>query len=953
MPSRLVGRGSPLGIVPSRLHPIFRDREELPTSADLGEQIAAALRDSETLIVLCSPRAAASRWVNEEILAFKRLGRSARILCLILDGEPNATDKPVSSAAECFPPALRFHLAEDGSLSTAPAEPIAADMRSGKDGRRDAWLKLVAGVAGVGFDDLKQRELQRQLRRAVALSVTSLLLLVTMVGLTVAAVLSRREAVRQQAIATTERDRAEENFREARDAVDQFYTRVSEEQLLKAEGLQPLRADLLKQALEYYKRFLSQRGDDPAFALDSAIVQGNVGGILSEVGDPEEALHAAHIATTSLERLHAKAPQDVRIISHLSESFGNEAVNLHHLGRLDEAIAAHDRSLQLFELLPEGSPERTIAEWQRLLTTKGAFQAQLGRFKEAAESYERGLAVASGIEKELAPLGLELEPSPSGLVVVAVAARSPAADAGIRAGDVINQIADVELKELQDMPIARTRFRAGVAVPARVTRGGNPVECTITPVHLGDFMTASTKYNLGYLYLERLRQPDKAKPWLIESVDEYRRTLLRETAASPDIRHGLAFAANVLGTCGYQLGDKELQEKGTREGVAAAEENVQANPSVPRYRSTLAVTLANLAMLLKEQGDLDGAASSCQAAAENLQAVLQSGGGLASDRFQLMQLLNNLGSIISVRDGAAVSLPIYESALKAAAELQLTAPSAQSLPLALAQLYRNYGSGLRKAGKLQNAAAAYDMAAKYYDDVLSAAEAQPSWLLQERATLECWSASLLLRLHETAGSATLMESFENRCSAMRAGPDGPLRVEKARLAATEAYVDAAMYLLPDDAEAGDDALRQAVEQRAQAREASRGDDQHAEQAELPTEMDRLVNQAQLRARLCSKDRSEAWRVFSDCLDDACVDSLPLASRLDLAASLMMGGKDVEMAPVLSSLRKALADRAASRVSVAEGISSLHACGVPETVIARLSDALDFSGQSGKASDPPP
>jgi len=94
VPRRLAGRETQFGPVPTRLHPIFRDREELPTSADLGSQIQAALAASATLIVVCSRRAATSRWVNEEILAFKRLGRSDRILCLIVDGEPNATDKP-------------------------------------------------------------------------------------------------------------------------------------------------------------------------------------------------------------------------------------------------------------------------------------------------------------------------------------------------------------------------------------------------------------------------------------------------------------------------------------------------------------------------------------------------------------------------------------------------------------------------------------------------------------------------------------------------------------------------------------------------------------------------------------------------------------------------------------------------------------------------------------------
>ena len=35
VPKALVGRDNPTGSVPKRLYPIFRDREELPTAADL------------------------------------------------------------------------------------------------------------------------------------------------------------------------------------------------------------------------------------------------------------------------------------------------------------------------------------------------------------------------------------------------------------------------------------------------------------------------------------------------------------------------------------------------------------------------------------------------------------------------------------------------------------------------------------------------------------------------------------------------------------------------------------------------------------------------------------------------------------------------------------------------------------------------------------------------------
>ena len=61
VPKRLVGQETIAGPIPKRLFPIFRDREELPSSADLGSQIETALRQSLFLIVICSPHAAKSR----------------------------------------------------------------------------------------------------------------------------------------------------------------------------------------------------------------------------------------------------------------------------------------------------------------------------------------------------------------------------------------------------------------------------------------------------------------------------------------------------------------------------------------------------------------------------------------------------------------------------------------------------------------------------------------------------------------------------------------------------------------------------------------------------------------------------------------------------------------------------------------------------------------------------
>jgi len=667
VPRRLVGRKTPCGPVPARLYPIFRDREELPTSADLGGQIQTALAASATLIVVCSPRAAASLWVNEEILAYKRLGRADRILCLIVDGEPNATDKPGRAEEECFPLALRFHLASDGTLSDIPAEPIAADLRTIGDGRRDAFLKVAAGLTGVGFDELRQRELQRQVRRAFTVSAVSLALLAVMAGLAVAALLARREAVQQRAIAVRERDRAEQNFREARDAVDRFYTKVAEEDLLRAEGLQPLRQNLLEQALEYYRRFLEQRGNDPDFGSDAAVVQGNVASILADVGDAADALVAAEQATRVFETMQAMSPTDPRITGRLAGALAVEAVVLDRLDRTQEALDRHMRSLELHESLPMDAPERSAAESRRLWSIRGAFEARLGLLEDAAQSYERSLALAEAADPEaMAPLGFALEAGDSGVIVVGVTPDSPAATAGIRVGDVLVSIAEVPLSTLDAWPEVRGRLEPNVAVPVAAARAGDRVNLEIVPVRLGDFTTAATKYNLGYLLLERMDQPDRARPWLEQAVDEYRRALLRQSAATPAIRQGLAFASGVLGTCGFKLGDLDLFERGTREAARVAEENVRANPAVPAYRTLAGINLTNLSTMLSRQERFDEAAEACEAAIDQFRSAMETGGNLASDRFQLLQSLTNLGLIREAQGGSEAARPIYEAALEVA-----------------------------------------------------------------------------------------------------------------------------------------------------------------------------------------------------------------------------------------------------------------------------------------------
>ena len=138
LPKRLVGRDGAHGPVPAQAKPVFRDRDELHAGTDLAAHVQAALATSRWLVVLCTPNAARSPWVEREIVAFKRLHGEGRVLALIAAGEPFASRLPGREEEECFPNALRHALGPQGEADGADQEPIAADMRLHGDGPRRA-----------------------------------------------------------------------------------------------------------------------------------------------------------------------------------------------------------------------------------------------------------------------------------------------------------------------------------------------------------------------------------------------------------------------------------------------------------------------------------------------------------------------------------------------------------------------------------------------------------------------------------------------------------------------------------------------------------------------------------------------------------------------------------------------------------------------------------------------
>jgi Flp pilus assembly protein TadD len=322
VPKHLVGTETEFGPVPERFAPVFRDREELATATSLGDTLVRALEQSAFQIVICSPAAAKSRWVNEEILTFKRMGREHRIFCLLVAGEPGA-----SPELECFPDALIYKLGSDGQLTAERSEPIAADARPHKDRKQDVLLKLLAGMLGIGLDELKRREARRRQRRLMALVSASVAGMVITSTLAAAAWLARNEAERQREHATAEAETARQTTRfmvdlfkvsdpsealgnsiTAREILDRGAARI-EKDLVDQPGIQATLMDtmgtvytslgLYKAAIPLARKALSKRQSLPGDGGD-AVAQSlqHLGEVLTLNSDYKEAERCLREALT-------------------------------------------------------------------------------------------------------------------------------------------------------------------------------------------------------------------------------------------------------------------------------------------------------------------------------------------------------------------------------------------------------------------------------------------------------------------------------------------------------------------------------------------------------------------------------------------------------------------------------------------------------------------------------
>jgi hypothetical protein len=689
-----VGKPTALGPVPRSLAPVFHDRVDFPAGAELGPATREKLAQSAALILIASPNAAKSHYVNEEVRTFRHLYPD-RPLVVILELPPG------TNPTDCFPPALRFALDADGQVTTRERDVLAADPRPGADGLPRATAKVVAGLTGLDsadvlsrVDDLLRRE--RWWRYGMVAGVVLLLAAGGGGGWTILSDIrqERLEAAQRhkEQVAAAEAARVEaarqaaEQARLAKEEADRAELRARA-QAVAAEAAR-MEAERQAAAIERARQEAEQRAHEEAEAnarrhAESMAVQKRMEDLYRALAGEGPAAMAAvaefrallqtinpEIATVPVEHLPRLAQS---ILDNLRKPGADpndfagavrEALReaQDRINRLDFAGAAKvlDTELARSEAQARGR--------SALLAERGRVARLSLRYRDSARFYAQARGAVDGID-DRATLEYALAQ----------------ASALYAQGD-----------EFGDNPALRDAIAAyGVALG-------------LAPRDLVPQDWATTQNNLGNA-LWKLGQRERGTARLEEAVTAYRAAL--EERTRDRVPQDWAVTQNNLGAALKTLGERESGTARLEEAVTAYRAALEGRTR-DRVPLAWAMTQNNLGNALQTLGERESGTARLEEAVTAYRAALEE---RTRDRVPLAWAMtqNNLGNALWTLGGRESGTARLEEAV-AAYRAAMEEYTRDRVPLDWAMTQNNLGAALQTLGERESGTARLEQAVAAY-----------------------------------------------------------------------------------------------------------------------------------------------------------------------------------------------------------------------------------------------
>jgi serine/threonine-protein kinase len=369
-----------------------------------------------------------------------------------------------------------------------------------------------------------------------------------------------------------ERQATFENFETAFDAINQMVAEARNDRLRGVPEAEEIVRHLLEKAVDFCRRLLSKRSDDPKLRRFTALAFRMVADVQRQTGEYDQAAESYRNAIDLHERLITDVPGEPQYAQDLSGTLINRSDLWYQRDRWADATADLERAITIRRGLADAYPDRPAyrRELAIALDNLGAHQSEGGRYPEAARQFAAALDI-------LVPLRSKLPDDPE----TAGAFATCSTNAGLARWH--EKKWDAAEKHLRDAAAVRRSLAAGSRDPS------NPAQL------------AGTLNILGLVLVEAER-PKDAEVAFREAI-EIQRQLADKHPAIPryhsDLGGTLQNLADQLRARDDAAGARRLLDEAIRHQQAA----LRASPTSPKYKEFLTNHYASLADTALDLGD--------------------------------------------------------------------------------------------------------------------------------------------------------------------------------------------------------------------------------------------------------------------------------------------------------------------------------------------------------------
>jgi serine/threonine protein kinase len=501
--------------------------------------------------------------------------------------------------------------------------------------------------------------------------------------LTVVMVLYNLQLKKERDDARQARALAQANFDRAREAVDRFYTKVTESKLLNVPRLEPLKKDLLQTAGQFYEEMVRERSDDPQVQADLGRAYWRFANITGETESKQKAVELLEKAVPIQQKLAADDPNSAEAQNNLAATYNTLGAFYHDLGKTQMAESLLKQGAEIREKLSLDHPD--VPEYANNLAASrhnlGLWYSAAGSMAQAESSWKDAVAIREQLVRQYPD---------------AVAYQSDLAQS--------YQVLGLLYHTTSQPAKAESVWKQGAKIEEQlVARHPRVAEY--------QHQLARTYNNLGGVYYRLQRMGDIEGVWL--KAQALRQNLARDY---PDVllyQADLAALLMNLGSLYMALGQNAKALDDYQQARAIHEKLCRDHPSDLSYQTDKAACYNNLLALYSAMGEPDQADKICTSALDLREQLVREHPDMLEFRVGLGSVQSNKGHLVRLRGKDVDALAWYDRSMATLATVLAKNPRHEEARSVLRESHAGRATVLAKLGRYPEAMAAWDKAIEF------------------------------------------------------------------------------------------------------------------------------------------------------------------------------------------------------------------------------------------------